>query len=158
MSEHVIDPVTGELLEGEAAAEAAANLRAIADEFARVSAAHDEALDEAKRLGVRRDELATALRELLPVGQRADAGSSWVVMEPASRPAQRVDRNEAARYREALLGLDLGREETVYQPPTKAEIDRKRAQVIAAGVPLDAILPEPVSGPPRPVVVPKGGA
>lgn len=155
MSAPVLDLRTGELLEGAAAGAYLAEVNGLAAEYVSVSAAHDEALAEARRLSSSRDQLAAALGELLPPEGRADGGSAYVVMEPPARPAQRVSRQGAERHQEALLGIGLGEVVTEYRAPTAAAIRAEKPRVIAAGIPLADLLPEPIPGPPRAVVVPK---
>jgi hypothetical protein len=147
---YVFDPQTGEV---KASAE---QVDQIAGDFVSVSRAIDEAEAELKLMRTRREELGIALRDLVPTEGRADAGDAWLVRSPAPRPAQRVSRTGAERHAEPLLGLGLGR--MAYAPPGIAEVRRERARIIAAGIPLEEIAPEPLPGPDTFEIVPKGGA
>ncbi len=133
-------------------------VEAVARDFRSAKEAREAALAEARRLGVEVDRYREDLVAIVPAEGAIDIGDAVVVMEPAARPAQRVDRQGAARHREALLTLGLGRESLDFHAPTAAEIRAEKARVIAAGIPLADLLPEPMAGPPVPKVVVKDGA
>lgn len=135
----VVDQVTGEVMEVEP----------IAVEYVAAKQAHEEA----RRLGARVEELAIALRELLPPDGVVDAGEFVVVKAPPTRPSQRVSRSGCEPYAEELIALGLGR--MGYLPPGIAAIRSKRAAIIAAGIDLERIAPTPMAGPPTIEIVPK---
>ncbi len=128
-------------------------VEAVARDFRSASAAHEQALAEARRLGEEVSRYREDLVAIVPVEGTIDLGDAVLVMEPPSRPAQRVDRTAADRYREQLLALGLGRESLDFHAPTAAAVRERRAELIANGVPVSELLPEPVPGPPCPRIV-----
>ena len=136
----VFDPETGEVLAD------AAQVLAMATEFVAVVAAREEAQEQVRRYGDREAELDLALRSLTRPQQRLAVEPGVVlVRKPAARPAQRVSRPGCEPYAEQLLDLNLGRME--YKPPGIAQVRARAGELIAAGIPLEAIAPEPVAGP-----------
>lgn len=134
-----------------------AEARDLAEAIARDLVAMAPALADARRevgtLDARRVALEDDLRRLGVT--RADGGSHYAVLVPPKRGAQRVDRQVAQRERETLLTLGLGHEQMAYHPPTISAIRAARAELIAAGVDLDALAPEPVAGPATVQLVPR---
>lgn len=149
-----VDPTTGEVLEP---AEAQALADSLALEIVPLEEAIDQARAEVQALVHRREALVYKLRPLLGETGRADGGAAWVVAVPPVRGAQRVSAAGCALWKEQLLTLGLGYEEKVYRPPKITEVRAARATLIAAGVELEDIAPEPHPGPPAVEVVPKEG-
>lgn len=150
--EPFVDSSTGEVIEAD---ERSRRAESIARELAKLEPALAEAQTEVSELAKRRGELERALRPLMAEDERVDGGSAWVVLEAPRRPAQRVSREGAERWREQLIGLGLGAEETVFKPPTISAVRAARAEIVAAGIPMVAIAPEPLAGPSVLKVVPK---
>ena len=145
----VFDPETGEVIADEG------QVKAMAAEYVAVVAAREEAQEQVRRYGEREAELDLALRSLTRPQQRLEVEPGVVlVRKPAARPAQRVSRPGCEPYAEQLLDLNLGRME--YRPPGIAEVRRRSGEIIAAGVPLDEIAPEPPAGPDTFAVIRKG--
>jgi hypothetical protein len=125
----------------------------VGPEFDAIDAAIEETERNLKLLRETRDDLATVIRLNVPLNHKiAGQGSNAVVVvDPDRRPAQVVDRHACAAYEEQLLDLDLG--ELIFVPAKIADFRAKRAQLAAAGIPFDAIAPDPGTGTPRVVVV-----
>lgn len=147
---YVFDAESGEVIASQQQVEA------MAAEYASAVAAREEAHAEIAALTLRIDALEVDLRGLVPSGARTDAGDSYLVRTPAPRPSQRVSRYGCARFSEQLLALGIGH--VAYQPPGIAEVRRESARIIAAGIDLAQIAPEPVPGPDTFRVVVKAGA
>lgn len=143
-----VDQRTGEITPPE-------TVERVARDYASAMAAYEEARAVARRLEEDVRRYREDLIAIVPAEGRIDAGDAWVVMSPPDRPAQRVDRIAAARFREQLLDLGLGKESLDFHAPTASEVRKQKDRVIAAGLPLDELLPEPVAGPPTPRIVPK---
>jgi hypothetical protein len=112
---------------------------------------------EVVRLESEVDRIDKDLSAMVPVEGRVDAGPVWIVVEPGDRGSQRVSASGASRFREKLVDLGLGKEvtEKKFEPPTAAQVRANKAAIIAAGIPLAEILPEPEVGKPKLRVVPK---
>lgn len=146
MSPRLVDPATGELAPLEEIESAALDYVMLADEIE-----HDAAdlADKRKRLSA----LASELLDVMTEGEAIEAGPANVVKVPGPRASQRVSRSGCLAFTEQLLGLGLGSME--YQPPGIAEVRRNAARIIAAGIPLERIAPEPMPPPPFLQVVPR---
>jgi hypothetical protein len=137
MTVEVCDPTTGELVTASHLAVIYANAR---EERAEQAA-------ELRKLDAEIADLYDALKEAAASGP-IDAGAGRkLVLSPPKRPAQRVSAQGAAKYREILQDLGLGREESVYRPPSITEVRNQRALLLARGVDLDELAPEPIPGP-----------
>ena len=142
-----VHPITGEVIDDPAA---------IAREYGRVCRQLADLNHQVNELVAARLELEPAVRGCLHVHQRLDAGDHWIVeAPPARRPAQRVDRATCETHAEELAGLGLGEWTRAYAPPRAAEVKAAAAEIIAAGLPLHQILPEPPPPVPEVRVVPK---
>lgn len=136
------DPVTGEVLELDTA-----QVRAVAAEYVSgdrelrvLDAIREELQNHLARLA---DQLEFALGEngSVPAGDNVD-----VVCLRGTPGRRGVDRAVADEYREQLLTLGLGdvtNPEPVYIAPTLADVNRRKAEVIAAGIAWDRLVPEP---------------
>lgn len=143
-----IDRRTGEVVPPEV-------VEQIARDFASAKAEHDAARAEARRIEADVQRYREDLIAIVRSEERLDAGTHWLVMSPPDRPAQRVDRLAADSHREVLLGLGLGKVTEDYHAPTAAEVRKEKDRIIAAGIPLERLLPEPLAGPPEPRLVAK---
>lgn len=148
----VIDAATGEVL-GDLEIKALAD--SLATEIVPLDKALEEAREEVAKLVARREVLIHKLRPLLGDEGRADGGPAWVVAAPPTRGSQRVSRGGCESYREQLLTLGLGEMKLVYQPPLITQVRAARADLVAAGIPLEDIAPTPKPGPSTIVVIPK---
>lgn len=127
----VAHPLTGEALDADF----------VGREWARLTRQIHEAQEELAVLVAARDELDPAMRAACEEYGRVDGGGVWIVLAPpARRPAQRVNTQAAENHAEELMALGLGR--MAYRSPTAQELREKAASVIAAGLPLQQLLPD----------------
>lgn len=134
----VVHPVTGEVMDADAAGR----------EWARLAAAVADARRELESLSAALNALDPLVRAACEEHGRIDGGDKWVVLiPPARRPAQRVDGDACRAHAEVLAAIGVGGYRTEYRPPTAAELRANAAAVIAAGIPLDTLLPP--APPPR---------
>lgn len=136
------DPVTGEVLELDTA-----QVRAVAAEYVSVLDAIRDGDRELRELQNHLARLADQLEFALGENGSVPAGDNVDVVCLRGTPGRRgVDRAVADEYREQLLTLGLGdvtNPEPVYIAPTLADVNRRKAEVIAAGVAWDRLVPEP---------------
>jgi hypothetical protein len=140
------DPDTGEVLEAGAAAVLAEQAAA---EWHRVTVAAADARLEANRLTEQADALRVTLLSLLPVGASVPVPEGAVVIAPpARRAAQRVDARAAERYVEQFEAIGIGKWTRRFTV-TSAEVKAHAGRLIASGVDLDVVMPDPGLGDPR---------
>lgn len=132
------DARTGEVVPAEV-------VEQVAREYRDASLAQAEAAAEVSRLAGIVAERREQLRAMVPDEGAIDIGPAVVVRTPAARPSQRVSRPGCERHAEQLLGMGLG--QMAYAPPGIADVRRRRAEIIAAGIPLEEIAPEPMPAP-----------
>lgn len=145
-----VHPETGELLDAAAALEVA---RGVAVELVAAKRAADDAAAECRDLDRRVEFLKAAIRGLIPVEGRVQAGNAWVVVQPGKPMRRCVNTAACDAYREQLLTLGLGSVSQKYRPPTISQVDAARAELTAAGVPISEIAPTPGPYPPEVVIV-----
>ena len=142
-----VHPITGEVIDDPAR---------VAREYARLDQQIHDLSHEVNELIAARAALEPAVRGCLMVQQRLDAGDHWVVkVPPARNPAQRVDRAACETHAEELAGLGLGEWTRAYAAPKASEVKAAAGDILAAGLPLHQILPEPPPPVPEVRVVPK---
>lgn len=138
----VADPVTGEVIDTRAVG--AAERTQWATQFAEVRAAIAAAEEELRALRDDAARLEAALNcdavmdidSAIPIGR-----GRFLVREAGGWTQERIDPAVAQTYREQLLAAALGEERPVYAPPTAAQVKAARAELIAAGVPVQQLIP-----------------
>lgn len=147
MTDPAVHPVTGEIIDDPAR---------VAREYARLDQQIHDLSHEVNKLIAARAALEPAVRGCLQVAARLDGGDCGVVeAPPARRPAQRVDPAACQTHAEQLETIGLGEWKRAYAPPRAAEVKAAAAEIIAAGLPLHQILPDPPPPVPEVRVVPK---
>lgn len=141
-------PETGEVLDDQAARLLAIEARAVLHELR-------EARDLVTQLEARHAHLTGALAAFIGVDQALDAGSFSVVVSPGYAGRRQVNKGVAQEHAEVLESLGLGRTVTEYRPPTLADLNKRRKEVVAAGVPIRGLIDEPMPGPPKVEIVEK---
>jgi hypothetical protein len=140
----VVDPITGEVV----------TLEYLAVIFANAWEQEREMTEDLRAIRAQMEAYEEEFRKHIKVEQRVEAGEGrHVVLVPPKRPAQRVSTSGCQRHKEELLDMKLGREELVYKPPLIGEVRANRAALVARGIPLSEIAPEPLAGPPTLEVV-----
>jgi hypothetical protein len=150
-----LDPITGEVLPDGAIVDVPND--ELAKEYAQT--AHEVARLQAElgAMQAKLDILAAEVRARVPVGEKIEGGGFTVVVAmPSRRPARRVIASRCVPFREKLLALGLGEVEEVYKPPTIGQVRAAQARLIAAGIPIDEIAPDPGEGEPVVEVVATG--
>ena len=139
MTTEVVDPLTGEIV----------SVEHMATIYANAVEQERDLFDDLAELQAQKADYEDALRAVMTEEMRVDAGEGRkVVMVPPKRPPQRVSTRGCERHREVLLDLKMGRMEEVYRPPLISEVRERRAELVARGIPLVDISPEPMAGPP----------
>lgn len=111
---------------------------------------------EAQALRARLDQIEEALTpkrylfRLAGVTAHEAPGGARVTVVPGRPGAQRVNRRAAQQFADALMRVGVGRMEWT---ATADELRKRAAEVIAAGIPYQQILPDPQPGQPSVVVV-----
>lgn len=147
----VAHPDTGEVLDDAAARELGRALVAIKHSI-------DEAFAEARRLQDLAAPIRHALIEYLGVNNALTIDDQrTVAVLPGAAGRKSVDRVAAQRHAEQLADLGLGKTETTYKAPTVAELNKNRAQVVAAGIPWDDLVLEGTPGPATIEIVERDG-
>jgi hypothetical protein len=133
------NPNTGEVIENEA-------LEQMARTYIQTRQAALEAKQEMEKMQDIADQIEHQLRHYgMQIGDRIRADRLWLVMTPPKRrAAQRVDLAAAERYSEQLLDIGLG--QMAYKPPTAAQVRQESGKLIASGIPIDELLPDPGDG------------
>ena len=143
----IAHPVTGEVID---------DPEQVAREWVRLTAAIAEANHEVNHLLAARAAIEPAMRACVDALDRVDGTDAWVVAKPPTRrPSQRVDVTYAQAHREVLDGLGLGGDRTTYQPPTAAQVRAHGADLVARGLDVARLLPEPPPAPAELAIVPK---
>ena len=140
------DPLTGEMVP-------ASHLAII---YANATEERAELAAELRKLDAELADMRDALTAAAEHGP-IDAGEGRkVVLKPPRRPSQRVIASGAERHREVLLDMGGARMESVFRPPNITWVRDHAAELVARGVPVDEIAPEPMAGPPSLEVVDVG--
>jgi hypothetical protein len=142
MTEHILaDPSTGEILAESALEGHARKLAAICDDITELEA-------ELNSLNAEKVKIDIYLRACgIKIGARLYAGkhdgkSRYVVcVPPPRRAAQRVNAAACELHSEVLLGMGLGYMQ--YRAPSAADVRKKAPQLVAAGIDVGELLPEP---------------
>lgn len=144
----VADPVTGELITPDVA-------RTLAAEYRALQSAITEHRHELVGLEHRHRQIANVLREYVGVDNHLDCDRFAVVVTPGTPGRRSVNPGVAEEHREALEAVGLGKTETKYKPPTLADVNKHRAALVAAGVPMSMLVDQPPPGPPVVEIVEK---
>lgn len=136
----IVDPQTGEVM---------ADREALAAEWVALDGEITAVRAELREL----EERAAAVRRALVAVLGLDGsvrGDGWtLVVTPGSAGRRMVARDVAAAYQEQLLDRGLGERVTEFQPPTLAQVNAARAELVAAGVPLGELIVGGQPGPPQ---------
>jgi hypothetical protein len=150
-----LDPITGEVLSDGAVFDIPSDR--LAQEYAQTAQEVARLRAELGAMQAKLDILAAEVRARVPIGSKIEGGGfAVVVAPPARRPARRVIASRCVPFREKLLALGLGEVEEVYRPPTIGQVRAAQAKLIAAGIPIDEIAPDPGEGDPMIEVVEAG--
>lgn len=136
----IVDPVTGEVM---------ADREALAAEWV----ALDEEIHGVRAELRELEERAASVRRALVDDLGLDGsvrGDGWtLVVTPGSSGRRMVAKDVAQAYQEVLLDRGLGERVEEYRPPTLAQVNAARAELVAAGVPLGELVVGGQPGPPQ---------
>ncbi len=124
----------------------------LASEYVRATEAVEEAAEELRAIEAKRARIHGELVQAVGVGHavRVDEHRS-VVVEPGTKGRRSVNAIYAAERQEELLDVGLG--SRGYLAPTLADVNKRLADVIAAGVDITRLINEPEPGPARVTIV-----
>ena len=136
------EPKTGDPVDEAIVVDRARNLASVLDDIAEMEEllkglrAERDALDSWFRIrGLRNGDRVYA-------GRDGDRNRYIAMIPPKRRPSRAISQIGATAYREQLLELGLGA--WVYRPPTVKDVNDNVERMIAAGIPIEEIVP-PVS-------------
>jgi hypothetical protein len=142
MSEQLlVNPTTGEVLDQRDAEGLARHLAAVMDDIAELQAELGRLREEEMRLDIHLRSHGLRIGMRIYAGEHHGKRRYLVCVPPDRRPAQRVNAAWCAKHSEQLLDMGLGYMQ--YKAPTAAEVRRKAGELVAAGIDVSEVLPEP---------------
>lgn len=137
----VAHPDTGEVLDD-------AGARELGLELSAVQSSIKEHLEEADRLGKTANQIRRALIDYVGEDNALPLTDWWTLTVLPGAPGRKsVNKDAAEAHREQLLSLGLGKVEEIFKPPTVADLNKRRAEVTAAGIPWKQIVTVGDAGP-----------